>query len=279
MSHSSPIVTVFGVPIRVHITLWIFLPLIALNFSGALGLGSILWGALAAIGLFASVALHELGHSMVAIARGYRVREILLLPIGGVAQLEGLPRNPWDEMLVAVAGPVVSLLLFLLLGMLAWLAHLLHLATPTLLFGMLSGINLMLALFNLLPSFPMDGGRIFRAWMTPRVGRLEATRRAATMGRVMAVLFGLIGFFQGNIFLMGIAVFIYMAAAAEYRMVIAREAYRLGRTYQWPFREEELPVEDATISPPPYQRRHIVYFVHPSRLHRRLFDEVLEKWD
>lgn len=278
MSSSTRIATIFGVPIRVHITLWIFLPLIALNFSGTLGLGSILWGALAATGLFASVALHELGHSIVAIARGCRVREILLLPIGGVAQLEGLPRNPRDEMLIAVAGPAVSLLLFLSFGAVALFFHLLRLMTPALLFGMLSGINLMLALFNLLPSFPMDGGRIFRAWMTPRVGRLEATRRAAIMGRVMAVLFGLIGFFQGNIFLMGIAVFIYVAAGAEYRMVAAREAYRLGRAYHWPSWEEELPVEDVTISPPPYRRRHVVYFIHPSHLHRRLFDEVLEKW-
>jgi len=276
---STRIVTILGVPIRVHITLWIFLPLIALNFSGVLGTGHLFWGILAAAGLFASVALHELGHALVAMSRGCRVREILLLPIGGVAQLEGFPSRPHDEMLIAVAGPVVSLLLSFALGTAAFLSQLLHLFSLAMLFAILSGINLMLALFNLLPSFPMDGGRIFRAWMTPRVGRLEATRRAATVGRIMAVLFGVVGFLQGNLFLMGIAVFIYMAAGAEYRMVAAREAARLGRVPPWSWWEEELPLEDATVGPPPYGRHHPAYYVHPRRLHHTLFDEILEKWD
>lgn len=280
MSSSTRIANVFGIPIRVHITLWLFLPLIALNFSGVFGHGSFLWGILAAVSLFASVALHELGHSLVAISRGYRVREILLLPIGGVAQLQALPSSPRDEMLIAIAGPAVSLALFFSLGLAGFLSYLVGLYSVSIFLGMLSGINLMLVVFNLMPSFPMDGGRIFRAWMTPRVGRLEATRRAATIGRVMAVIFGLVGFLQGNLVLMAIAVFIFIAAGTEYRMVAAREAARRGRIYPWPFwAEEEIPLDDAVVGPPPYSRSGTPHYVHPRRIHHVLFDEILEKWE
>ena len=122
MSKSTHIVTVFGIPIRVHITLWILLPLIAINLAHSMGSFSLFWGLLAAVGLFTSVALHELGHSIVALAKGCRVREILLLPIGGMAQLDRMPSRPSDEFQIAIAGPAVSLLLALSTGGMAAVA-------------------------------------------------------------------------------------------------------------------------------------------------------------
>ena len=108
---SYKIARIYGIPIRVHLTLLLVLPIMALDFGRALGPGQFLWGVAAAIGLFASIALHELGHSIVAIQKGCRVRDILLLPIGGVAQLESMPTRPKDEFQVAIAGPAVSLAL------------------------------------------------------------------------------------------------------------------------------------------------------------------------
>ncbi len=192
IKRSYKLITVMGIPVRVHITLVILLIFAAFHYG--------VWGVLYMAGLFASVALHELGHSWVAIRKGCRVREIMLLPIGGVAKMTSIPTKPMDEFLVAVAGPLTSLALsgiFLLLSGTGFLM---------MLFASLSGINLMLGLFNLLPSFPMDGGRIFRALMTPRIGRLKATELAARIGRIMAVAGGIFGLFHGNWILVLIAI-------------------------------------------------------------------------
>ncbi len=278
---SFQIAKVFGIPIRAHITLLIVLPLIGLDYAQAMGDRSILWGLVTAIGLFASVALHELGHSMVAIRKGCRPREILLLPIGGVAQMDRMPARPRDEFQVAIAGPAVSLLL----AVAGWgSAHLfagLGMVRPALAFSLLGAVNLMLVLFNLLPSFPMDGGRIFRAWLTPRMGRLMATQIAARVGRFMAIVFGIIGLMKMNIFLILIAIFIYQAAGSEYRMVRIQEASRSGPFRQWmktdqPWTYEN---EEITVSPPPFRRgssSHI--FAKPMRAQHDLFDDLFEKW-
>jgi Zn-dependent protease len=195
----------WGIPIRVHVTLLIVLPLIAFDFGLALRPPSIIWGVVAAIGLFTSIALHEVGHSLVGARKGCPARDILLLPIGGLAQLESMPRDPRDEFQVAIAGPAVSFLL----AIIGWAAGIalssagMH--RPGTVIMLLGAVNLMLALFNLLPSFPMDGGRIFRAWLTPKLGRLTATRVAAKVGRFMAIVFGIIGLLKLNIFLILIA--------------------------------------------------------------------------
>lgn len=254
MARSTYLFRLYGIPIRVHITLWFILPLFALNLTVQQGFLGFLWGVIAAVGLFASVALHELGHSVVAISKGCHVREILLLPIGGIAQLTQMPSKPADEIKIAIAGPAVSLALSLLFGIFSFLASVIGFSGLFWTLSILSGINLMLALFNLLPSFPMDGGRVFRAWMTPKLGRLEATRRAAKIGRIMAVIFGIYGLFSGQIMLIAIAVFIYLAAGAEYRMVQAKEAYS-HYTNPWTHAHRPTPeVQDDEIyvSPPPY---------------------------
>jgi len=270
-----------GIPIRVHMTLLIILPIFALDFARVLGPHSFFWGLIAAAGLFASVALHELGHSIVALNKGYGVREILLLPIGGIAQLESIPRNPRDEFQVAIAGPLVSLALagtgWFVAPLLAG-AHLIHAAGV---FSLLAMINLMLVLFNLLPSFPMDGGRIFRAWLTPRIGRLNATRIAAKTGRFMAIVFGIIGLIHFNIFLIIIAFFIYQAAGAEYRMVRIQESTRRTQSGPWVSMNEQWPYdEQVEVSPPPFQHggKASSIFVKPIRAQHDLFDDLFQKW-
>ena len=278
---SFQIAKVFGIPIRAHVTLLIVLPLIGLDYAQAMGDRSFLWGLVTAIGLFTSVALHELGHSIVAIRKGCRPREILLLPIGGVAQMDRMPTRPMDEFQVAIAGPAVSLLLAIAGWGAGSILAGLGMFRPALALSLLGAVNLMLVLFNLLPSFPMDGGRIFRAWLTPRVGRLMATGIAAKAGRFMAIVFGVIGLLKLNIFLILIAIFIYQAAGAEYRMVRIQEASRNGMSGPWMKTNEPWTYEneEITVGPPPFRRGGTSrIFVKPLRAQHDLFDDLFEKW-
>ena len=232
MASSYSIGSLFGIPVRVHVTLLVFLPLFALSFAPFGGLQGLFYGALGAVGLFGSVALHEVGHSLVARAKGSRILEILLLPIGGMARLNQLPRRPADEIQTALAGPAVSLAL----GLAGWwYAPLIAVFNPVLgyLAAELGRINFMLVLFNLIPSFPMDGGRVFRAALVPKLGRLAATQLAAKVGRAFAWLFGawavLPAFRGGHISfsLLLIAYFIHQAATAEARQAEMEALYEL----------------------------------------------------
>lgn len=219
MANSYSIGRLFGIPIRVHVTLLIFLPLFAFSFMPVGGPQGLFYGALGAIGLFASIALHAL----VARAKGSRILEILLLPIGGMARLNALPRRPIDEIQTALAGPAVSLALGVagLFG-----APYVYPFNPLLavMVHELGRINIMLVLFNLIPSFPMDGGRVFRAALVPQLGRLRATQLAARVGRAFAWLFGawallpLLHHGQINFSLLLIAYFIHQSAGAEARV-------------------------------------------------------------
>lgn len=265
-----------GIPIRVHMTLLIFLPIIGVNLAKSVGSNSLLWGLLAAIGLFASVALHELGHSFVSIAKGYPVRDILLLPIGGVAQLARIPERPRDEFLVAIAGPLVSLALYFAFSALVPLATAWRMPPLAVLFDLLGVLNLGLCLFNLLPSFPMDGGRILRAWLTPRKGRLAATRIAARLGKIMAVIFGLLGLFGGGFMLILVALFIYFAASAEYRMVQMQEMSRQPPPI-WPWMWTQPPSpppdeNDVVVGPPPFRRGRA------KRISLKPLNDLFNKW-
>lgn len=227
------IARIWGIPIRVHFTLIIFLPIIAWQYSPFMGEGRFvwLWGLGTAVGLFVSVALHELGHSLIALRMGFRVMEILLLPIGGAAQLERMPTQPRQELVMALAGPAVSLLLGAACGVAGWGCRGLPGwgQIPTMLVH-LAVINVGLTLFNLVPSFPMDGGRVFRAVLTPRLGRLKATQLAAGIGKIIAVVFGIFGAYPPfNLMLVTIAFFLYSTAGAEYRMVQHEEAWKSRR--------------------------------------------------
>ena len=226
---------VIGIPVRAHISLIIALILFALPAG--------LPGILFALGLFSSVALHELGHSWVAIKKGSHVHEILLLPFGGVAKISNAPALPRDELHIAAAGPAVSALLAFIFYMLTSLEM-----SPLMsyLVSILHRANVMLCLFNLLPAFPMDGGRIFRAFMTPRIGKLKATALAVRIGRIIAVAGGIYGLVYGPMTLIMIAVYIYYCAGAECRAQFGQAAAR----NPWERRPEQ--GIDAEVSPPPY---------------------------
>jgi Zn-dependent protease len=245
---------VMGIPVRVHITLVILLIILGFSYG--------LFGLLYAVALFASVALHELGHSWVAIRKGCRVREIMLLPIGGVAKMDSIPSRPMDEFLVAAAGPLTSFILAVFFNWLGGFAFL---------FLSLRNVNLMLCLFNLLPSFPMDGGRIFRAFMTPRLGRLKATALAARIGRIMSVIGGIIGLFKGEFFLVLIAIFIYQAAGAEYRAV-----YLQQMSQDWFMTGQPADVE---VSPPPYARKATPFWKGWKRKSNAFFNDLFKNWE
>jgi len=273
---SYKLITVWGIPIKIHISLLLMVLILALQ----LGLVS---GVLLALGLAASIVLHELGHSIVAIKKGCRVREITLLCIGGTARMERIPTKPLDEFLMAIAGPAVSLALGL--GFLAVGSRLpLPFAQPyPLNIVQLVGLtNIGLLIFNLLPSFPMDGGRVLRSALTPKMGRLRATFIAARLGRVMAVLFGIYGFFASNLILIFIAFFIFIAAGNEYRIVRMQEAAKQAGhdTDTWP--PFETPAQNdadrdtVTIGPPPYEEgpgsQSEIRSSEPTDSARNLFD-------
>ncbi|MCP3144267.1 site-2 protease family protein [Pyxidicoccus xibeiensis] len=222
-----------GIPIRVHFTLLLILPVLAFMFGGAFReaarmaevpperlLGSpALWGLGVAVGLFASVLVHELAHTVYALWRGGRVRAITLMMVGGVSELTEAPPRPKDEALMALVGPLTSIFLAVVFGGVTVLLQDTRSFNLQFACFYLASLNMFLGVFNLLPAFPMDGGRIVRAALTGRLGPVRATRVASGLGRGMAVLFGLYGALVLNPFLVVIAVFIYAGAEGEARQV------------------------------------------------------------
>ena len=211
-------VTVLGVPVRLHFTF--VLLLVFLLFIGVGGRQSAATTVLYILGLFASVLLHEFGHALVARRFGIRTIEIVMFPIGGVSRPERQPKAR-EELWIALAGPMVNLVLGL--ALLVWAAHqqgfeaLEKLREPTNgnLAERLALGNLVLWLFNLLPAYPMDGGRVLRGFLALSRPEEEATRMAATAGQGLAFLMGLAGLLWGNFMLVFVALFVYLGAAQE----------------------------------------------------------------
>lgn len=226
-----------GVPIRAHWTLLLAVPYLALVLSiqfrtvaelagvphEQLALPPLIWGLVLALGLFASITLHELAHSFVAIRFGGRVRSITLMLVGGVSQLARIPDRPYHEGLMAAVGPIVSLVL----GALLYLAYTASASWPPdlqMALFYLAGMNLTLGVFNLIPAFPMDGGRLLRAALATKLSRSRATQIAAAIGKVCAVALGLLGLWSSNLLLILIAVFVYAGAHAEVERERIRDA-------------------------------------------------------
>lgn len=210
-----------GIGVYVHFT---FALLIGWIFIVHLGAGHSVGRALEGVGfilaLFVCVVLHEFGHALTARRYGVRTRDITLLPIGGVARLERIPEQPMQEFWVAIAGPavnvIIAVLLFALLLAAGQAGRILEIEWFQGRFlAQLMWVNLFIVAFNLLPAFPMDGGRVLRALLAVRLGRRRATAIAANIGQAMAILFGIIGFFAKNPFLIFIAIFVFLGAQGE----------------------------------------------------------------
>ncbi|MCB0640338.1 MAG: site-2 protease family protein [Phaeodactylibacter sp.] len=233
------LVTLFKIPVRIH---WTFLLLLAwVIYSSQTQGGDLqytLWSSVLVLTIFLCVVLHEFGHALTARRYGVQTRDIILSPIGGIARLNKLPEKPLQEFFVAIAGPMVNVGIALCLAPVL----LLFFREETLqLWDIIRGVglpgreessnvfayyapsifflNLILAGFNMLPAFPMDGGRIFRALLSIRFGRLRATRVAALIGQVLAILLAAYGIWQFNLITVFIAAFVFLTATQEYRSI------------------------------------------------------------
>ena len=209
-----------GIDVYLHFTFLLLLGFIGLShWLAGRSAAAAMEGVVFFLALFACVLLHEYGHALMARRYGIPTKDITLLPIGGVARLERMPDKPVQELGVALAGPAVNVVIAGALAL--WLSlsgswePLSNLSTTHGGFAeRLLGVNLFLVLFNLLPAFPMDGGRVLRAFLAMRLDHARATRVAATIGQGMAFLFGFIGLFA-NPFLLFIALFVWIGASQE----------------------------------------------------------------
>lgn len=231
MSWSFPIGTVRGTVIRIHLTFLLLLLWIAGTGFAAGGTQAAIASTVFVCLLFLCVLLHEFGHVFAARRYGVRTPDITLLPIGGVARLERIPEKPREELVVALAGPavnvVIAALLFLVLGGIPPMQAAAELHSPGQgILERLAWVNVTLVLFNLIPAFPMDGGRVLRAFLAWRMGYVRATQRAAAVGQGVAFLLGLLGLFGGNPLLVFIALFVYLGASSEAHAVQMREVGR-----------------------------------------------------
>ncbi len=241
---SLKLFSVRGIDIRLHYTFPLILIWAALQYGIFIGggLSGAVFGVAAISLLFVLVTLHELGHSFAAQHFNVPVERIVLSPIGGVAQLRRMPEEPKQELIVAIAGPAVNFAIALVLGVIAF-GFGISIVNPLALFGSFSltslfsylfVYNIILALFNLIPAFPMDGGRILRAVLAMRLDYVVATRIAASIGRGFAILFGIYGLLSGGIFMMVIAFFLYTMAgqeAAAVRVNRALKGYTVQQAY------------------------------------------------
>jgi Zn-dependent protease len=233
MGWSWNIGRIAGIRLYVHFTFFILLAWIGLqHYEAHRELLEALSGMAFIVTLFGIVVLHELGHALAARRYGIPTRDITLLPIGGVARLERMPNDPWQELVVALAGPAVNVVLaagifaLLVLGEgFAPLADVMRVGGSFL--GQLFWINVMLAVFNLLPAFPMDGGRVLRALLAMWLPYVHATQLAASIGQGLALVFGFLGLlaFFGlpfNPMLLFVALFVWLGAEQEAAMVQMR---------------------------------------------------------
>ena len=246
MFKSFRVGSLFGIPIKLDITLLIVLPVFAWLIGTQVGelvavlntvLGTTMdpaplaagpwpWvlGAVAAVGLFVGVTLHELGHSLVAIRYGYEIDSITLWLLGGVAQFTEQPRVWYHEFWIAIAGPIVSIAV----GLACYLAILplpAQLDAAIFVLAYLAVLNVVLAVFNMIPAFPLDGGRVLRSLFSRTQPFPAATLRAVRIGKFFAVLLGIFGLLVFNIFLIAIAFFIYIVGAAEGRQTVLTSVF------------------------------------------------------
>ena len=262
--------TLFGIPIKLDLSLIVLVIMLITNY------GDPVYGIAAGLALLVSITLHELGHSLVAMAFGCRVRDITLMMMGGCASLLSMPKKAWQEFLMAAAGPAVSLLLALaglLLPDFQFKDGTFYFksAVDRFVIEQIGVLNAILFFFNLLPAFPMDGGRILRSFLQQFfMTRVRATWIASRIGRFVAILLAISVFyswwadkFESFMFIrLLIAYYIYQSAEREYRMALMEEGAArhnpfAGFPFFGPTTSNTPPPDDgkAVVSPPPYARR------------------------
>src|SRR5262245_24006680 len=230
MGWSIRLFNVAGTAVRIHLTFFLLLAFVAAVGWRAGGVPMAIDQVVFVVLLFVCVVVPRFGQVSAARAYGIRASDVTLLPIGGVASLERMPEKPGQEIVVALAGPAVNLViavaLVFALGASFDLSHMAQLqeATTTMV-GRIAAANVMLCVFNLIPAFPMDGGRVLRALLAIGMGYTRATRVAASIGQGLAVVFAFLGL-MGNPLLVLIAVFIFLAASGEAGYVQARDYAR-----------------------------------------------------
>ncbi len=221
MKYSLRLGNISGIKIEIH---WTFLILLAWiifsNLRTDVDPEQTIWSLLLVLGVFVCVILHELGHALAAKKFDIKTTSITLLPIGGLAQMEQIPEKPKEELIIAFAGPAVNLIIAALIYPLTNISSVTEIGELQLkaesgnFFPSLMMLNVWLAVFNLIPAFPMDGGRVFRAILSFRLGHAKATQIAASVGQILGMGFVFFGFFY-NPFLVFIGLFIYLGAGAE----------------------------------------------------------------
>ncbi|WP_373838191.1 CBS domain-containing protein [Methanospirillum sp.] len=242
MDGSFKLGRLFGIPVLIHFTFLLIIPLFAwiigsdIEFTVSMvrnifhvsiddqlihaGFNPYILGAIVAIGLFIGVFIHELAHSLVALRSGIQISNITLLFFGGVAAIEEQEPEPRTELVMALAGPLTSLALGLISAAFVYVIQMLVQSSPetgvlTYVFGYLAILNVLLFGFNLLPAFPMDGGRVLRAYLATKMPLYRATAIASSIGKGFAVIFGLVGLILFSPILILIAFFIYIGAGQE----------------------------------------------------------------
>ncbi len=236
MKGAFRIAKVAGIPVEIH---WSFALLgfyiVYIGQSNGMAWSTIAWLGVLMLSIFFCIVLHEFGHALTARRFGVKTKDIILSPIGGVARLEKLPEKPIHEFYVAAAGPLVNLLIVVVLLPYFFFYSLeearyqlssLDFTSPLEIIPFLILGNVVLAGFNLLPAFPMDGGRIFRALLSIKLGRLKATRLASLLGNFFGILMVIYAVYTQSIFTGFIGVFVFMLASQEYRLVKMDEALK-----------------------------------------------------
>jgi Zn-dependent protease len=246
MKYSFKISSVWGIPIEVHLTfILLMIGVFAFTFPDTYLLVLVLF-------LFVFVVVHELAHSWVARRYGIKVRKIVLYPIGGVSEIEEIPDNPRIEWRIAIAGPITS---FLIGAMLLALNQVIAIDTPeisglavtgSLLFT-LGMLNLFLGAFNLIPAFPMDGGRVFRAILAEHMKHADATKYAAYLGRILGIVMAVFGFIF-NFWLIIIGMFIYIGASEEAEATIVSTTIARVRVRDVMYQEKGVATPETTVS-------------------------------
>jgi len=249
MGWSLPIFRVAGIQLRIHVTFLLLIAWLAFGYYSEGGSAAALGRVIFILLLFVCVVLHEFGHAFAAKGFGINTPDITLLPIGGVARLERMPEEPLQELVIAMAGPAVNVVIALALALtIDWHAVMEPRVVESPNLGLqLLAMNVWLLLFNLLPAFPMDGGRVLRALLAIRMPYARATQIAANVGQGFAFMFGFAGLLIPNPFLIFIALFVYIGASQEAALAQMKDVSRRFPVSSAMVREFRSLPEDATL--------------------------------